>query len=53
MDSAGLPFPRKADVLRLTAAEVLPQLRHELPDALPWPSAAAAPVPRPVTVAVR
>ncbi|MFD0168124.1 LLM class flavin-dependent oxidoreductase [Streptomyces decoyicus] len=53
VDSAGLPFPRKADVLRLTAAEVLPQLRHELPDALPWPSAAAAPVPRPVTEAVR
>ncbi|MGW7640844.1 LLM class flavin-dependent oxidoreductase [Streptomyces decoyicus] len=53
VDSAGLPFPRKADVLRLTAAEVLPQLRHELPDTLPWPSPAAAPVPRPVTEAVR
>ncbi|WP_310727557.1 LLM class flavin-dependent oxidoreductase [Streptomyces sp. N2A] len=42
VDSAGLPFARKAEVLRLAAAEVLPQLRHELPDPLPWPSPAPA-----------
>ncbi|MGW1375871.1 LLM class flavin-dependent oxidoreductase [Streptomyces sp. NPDC002446] len=45
VDSAGLPFARRAEVLRLTAAEVLPRLRDELPDPLPWPSAAPAPVP--------
>jgi alkanesulfonate monooxygenase SsuD/methylene tetrahydromethanopterin reductase-like flavin-dependent oxidoreductase (luciferase family) len=45
VDSAGLPFHRRADVLRLTAAEVLPQLRHELPDPLPWPAAPTAGLP--------
>ncbi|WP_399093093.1 LLM class flavin-dependent oxidoreductase [Streptomyces sp. BBFR2] len=39
VDTAGLPFARRADVLRLTAAEVLPQLRHALPDPLDWPYA--------------
>ncbi|MEU9116347.1 LLM class flavin-dependent oxidoreductase [Streptomyces sp. NPDC048483] len=43
VESAGLPFHRKADVLRLTAAEVLPQLRAELPDPPAWPA-----VPTPV-----
>ncbi|MFJ6751184.1 MULTISPECIES: LLM class flavin-dependent oxidoreductase [unclassified Streptomyces] len=53
VDSAGLPFSRKADVLRLTAAEVLPQLRHELPDPLLWPAAPAAPLPPLATEAAR
>ncbi|UKY49315.1 LLM class flavin-dependent oxidoreductase [Streptomyces inhibens] len=53
VDSAGLPFHRKAEALRLTTAEVLPQLRHEPPDALPWPSAAAPPVPSPATEGIR
>ncbi|MCB5909874.1 LLM class flavin-dependent oxidoreductase [Streptomyces pinistramenti] len=42
VEVAGLPFARKADVLRLTAAEVLPTLRHELPDTLAWPNPSVA-----------
>ncbi|QIK09520.1 LLM class flavin-dependent oxidoreductase [Streptomyces sp. Je 1-4] len=53
VDSAGLLFHRRTEVPRLTAAEVLPQLRHDLPDTLPWPSAAVAPVPRPAPEAAR
>lgn len=40
VDGAGLPFARAAEVLRRTAAEVLPVLRKELPDALTWPDSA-------------
>ncbi|MFC6065881.1 LLM class flavin-dependent oxidoreductase [Streptomyces ochraceiscleroticus] len=36
VESAGLPFARKAEVLRLAAEQVLPALRKEAPDPLPW-----------------
>ncbi|WP_052867558.1 LLM class flavin-dependent oxidoreductase [Streptomyces niger] len=36
VESAGLPFARKAEVLRLAADQVLPALRKEAPDTLPW-----------------
>ncbi|MEU3712250.1 LLM class flavin-dependent oxidoreductase [Streptomyces catenulae] len=53
VDTAGLPYAHRAEVLHLTAAEVLPQLRHALPDPLTWPDptapdADAAPAAEPV-----